>query len=299
MSNVVRSNQALNDLANGKELAINWDFNIGISGWSTDANKWEVSSGTATNAGAYGNIINTTKLIVGRNYEITVNVSVIGSGVNILDGSGVLVTGVLGENKVQFIAAGTLLGVGGSGGSAVGDISVKEIPQVQGENLPDYVASRLGVIATNNFIHIQDQKVSGSAPQSISSGWNTRELNTILTNTISLASLSSNQFTLAPGKYFIEGLSTAMMVNANKNALYNVTDTSYDIIGINQFTRKNEDVYDAMATTNASFSGIVEITSTKVFELRHYIQSDYNFGSATNISGIVEVYSDIKIWKVG
>ena len=44
-------------------------------------------------------------------------------------------------------------------------------------------------------------------------------------------------------------------------------------------------------------SGRFTISAQKVFELRHYIQSGSASGIAVNAS-LVEVYANVRIWKV-
>ena len=157
MSKVIRSNDELNALANGKELFPNGDFSNGsIHPWvkdggsvstSTieyDSGRLKVSADSSYN-GAYYRL---TGLVVGTTYEITCDIELgtattanlrIQQGLygEIVNPGGKFV-GVATQTTVTFIAR-----TGSSIGTVWFDnISVKEIPQVQGENLPDYVASR-------------------------------------------------------------------------------------------------------------------------------------------------------------
>ena len=72
---------------------------------------------------------------------------------------------------------------------------------------------------TNAFLHLQDQKTSGTEGGNFTSGaWNTRTLNTEVTDTIG-STLSSNQFTLPAGTYYIEASAPAYSVGRHLSRL--------------------------------------------------------------------------------
>ena len=76
------------------------------------------------------------------------------------------------------------------------------------------------------FLHIQDQKPQGTNGGTFTSGaWRTRDLNTVLTNTITGASLSANQITLPAGKYYVEAKSVATEVERHKVRFVNDDET--------------------------------------------------------------------------
>lgn len=148
------------------------------------------------------------------------------------------------------------------------------------------------------FIHIQDQKAAGTNGGIASAGIlnQTRVLNTVLANTIIGASLntSTNIITLPAGKYRIETKVPSYNTTNNKAFLYNVTDTAYTLNGLN--------AYGSSAQEYAFIYGEFTISSSKDFTIRHYINTvqglSTDFGVATNISGVLEVYSDVIIWKL-
>jgi len=162
--------------------------------------------------------------------------------------------------------------------------------RLAGINIPS------STLDTSKMCIIYDEKPSGVNSQSIVVGWNTKQLNTVKINNIG-AILSSNQVTLQAGTYYVEGDSRALFVGLNRFALYNVTASTYDIVGINNYARNVGDIYDAMASTAAVFSGIITISSPTVFEARHYIQTAYSFTFAM-VDGQPELYTTLKIWKV-
>jgi hypothetical protein len=148
-----------------------------------------------------------------------------------------------------------------------------------------------------DFLHIRDEKANGSYGGTFTSGaFRTRDLQTIKTNTITGASLASNQITLPAGTYFIQGYPMAFRVDGNISRIYNVTDAAAVSIGMN-----NTSGSGATSQSPSNVSCIVTIASAKVFELQHYAQTTcatFGFGIRAEC-GQTEVYSEILIWKVG
>ena len=117
----------------------------------------------------------------------------------------------------------------------------------------------------DNILHIQDQKTAGTAGGTFTSGaWRTRDLNTVVTNTIQGASLSSNQFTLPPGKYRITAIAPVYLVNENMAKLRNITDSTDDIWGASNYASSA-----SAGKSTAIVKGEIEISGTKVFEIQH------------------------------
>jgi len=154
----------------------------------------------------------------------------------------------------------------------------------------------------NNLFYIEDQKTNGTAGgASVAATQNVRDLNASVVSNITSASLSANQITLPAGTYWIEFEAPARSgVNElkHKARLRNITDASTPIVGSSEDTAAlNND----QAVTKSCGAGLVTIGATKVFELQHYTSvsvATNGFGVAVS-SGDIEVYSRIKIWKVG
>ena len=114
-----------------------------------------------------------------------------------------------------------------------------------------------------------------------------------MTNEISGASLASNQITLPAGTYYIFASANVGANPARHTAkLRNTTDSSDTIIGTSEQTTGD---------SNRSFvMGRFTISAQKVFELQHICSSTTNvdgFGTNANFS-IIQVFSDVQIWKV-
>ncbi len=147
------------------------------------------------------------------------------------------------------------------------------------------------------LLHVEDQKTSGTTGGQ-SSGTNVlfaRDLNTVVTNEITGASLSSNQITLPSGSYYIHAESPYAKTNIVKAYLYNVTDSSKEIIGTSEYN--NQGVF---SQNKATVVGRFTISAQKVFELQMFVgaSNSQNLGVASSISSEVEKYTVVKIWKV-
>jgi hypothetical protein len=125
--------------------------------------------------------------------------------------------------------------------------------------------------------------------------WRTRTLNTSIQNTISGASLASNQFTLPAGTYSLTAFAPAYKVGGNNARIYNITDSAVVVIGNNGISGSGD-----ATTTIATLAITFTIAATKTFELQHYSGSTFatqGFGGA-NGNGYDEIYSSVTIVKV-
>ena len=148
------------------------------------------------------------------------------------------------------------------------------------------------------LLHVRDEKSSGTEGGGFTSGsFQTRTLNTVMTNEISGASLSSNQIILPSGTYFINAFAPATFCNRHKAKLRNITDSSDTLIGTSEFSGSgNSDV-----VSNFSFViGRFTIASSKTFELQHRceVTRGTNGFGVSSIFSVVEVYTNVQIWKV-
>lgn len=145
--------------------------------------------------------------------------------------------------------------------------------------------------------YIKDVKSGGTDGGTFTSGsYQTRTLNT-LTGDTGFISLSSNQFTLQPGTYHIEGSAPAFRVSEHKSKIRNITDSTDAIIGTVE-TSGNSDA----CSTRSFVADTITISSAKVFEYQHRCVTTVTtdgFGNAPLSSfGDSEVFSQLKITKV-
>ena len=155
-------------------------------------------------------------------------------------------------------------------------------------------------LGIHNLLHVQDQKSTGTYGGTITSGaWRTRDLNTVLVNNISGASLATNQITLPAGEYFIDGYATAYYVSNHKARIVNISDSSTLIIGSSEYTYGGAATY---ANTKSIVCGIITIPTITTIQLQHICSSTRpieGFGMTESVQSGVELYSDLKIWKIG
>lgn len=142
---------------------------------------------------------------------------------------------------------------------------------------------------------IEDQKSSGVDGGTFSSAADrTRTLNTLVYNANSLATLSSNQFTLPAGTYYIEWSCPAYAVNGHQSMLYNVT------AGLT--VKRGTTAYGSNTTsvqTDSHGNATVINAGNATFEIRHRCvtsRATEGFGFAANLG--TEVYTTVKIWKI-
>jgi hypothetical protein len=151
------------------------------------------------------------------------------------------------------------------------------------------------VLSTDNYAYFRDEKASATQAGSSSAGYNTRVLNTTVTNNITGASLSSNQVTLAAGTYYFRASAPCYKGNNHKLELFNDTDTSYDLIGRNARSASADDM-----VTHTELHGLLTLGASKTFELRHDIETaraTSGLGIAVS-SGNVEVYAELEVWRL-
>jgi len=147
---------------------------------------------------------------------------------------------------------------------------------------------------TWELLHIRDEQASGADGGTFTSGaWRTRVLNTVVTNEISGASVSSNVITLPAGTYYVSIRAPGLGVGAHKAKFRNTSDSSDTIIG------SNADISSISAITESFIRGKLTIAGTKNFEVQHQCQTTKTtdgFGEAAGFS-VVEVYAEAMIWK--
>ncbi|MEW6775042.1 MAG: hypothetical protein AB1405_01990 [Bdellovibrionota bacterium] len=150
------------------------------------------------------------------------------------------------------------------------------------------------------LLHVRHQMTWGThAGGSTAGSWQTRPLNTVVTNEISGASLASNQMTLPAGTYRARWrcpIRHGTGSNATKTRLYNVTDSA--VLGVGEGIHQTVNV-------NAYGNGFCEFTlaAQKTVELQYYCTTakttDGLGAGGTVDSSTVEVYATVLIEKVG
>lgn len=144
-------------------------------------------------------------------------------------------------------------------------------------------------------LHVQDQKAANTAGGTFTSGsWQTRDLNTVVTNTITGASLASNQITLPAGIYDVEASAPAYAVGQHKAKLM-VSAGADLLIGTSEYIDASDPTM-----SRSLVRGRIVLAAETVLELRHrcaVTAATNGFGTPSNFA-VIEVYSDVLIRKV-
>jgi hypothetical protein len=157
------------------------------------------------------------------------------------------------------------------------------------------IFSSIPQFGTGSITILADVKATSTNGGGFTSGaWRTRTLNTVLGSTGSV-SLSSNQFTLSAGTYYINAFVPGYRCNNHQAMLYNITDSSTGALGVSSFSTSN-----AAASLVPSFiSTVITIPSSKVFEIQHRCSSTRDadgFGLASGFGS--EVYTTVSILRI-
>lgn len=166
------------------------------------------------------------------------------------------------------------------------------IPSGQGAKIisdgTNYEAVRYGL---GGMIHVRDEKTTGTAGGSSSSGDNIRTLNTVVINTIAGASLASNQVTLPAGTYRV--WARAPMFNGGSTArarIVNVTDATVTLLGGSN---------TISASSDFLVMGAFTLSGTKALNLTVYnqnVRATDGLGTASG-DGRTEVFSEMIFWR--
>jgi hypothetical protein len=148
----------------------------------------------------------------------------------------------------------------------------------------------------SRLFHVREELTSGSTPADSSgtNSWNTRVVNTSVTNEISGASLATNQITLPAGTYYIDANAPAWGTNSHRLKLYNVTDATDTLLGACEYSQTGAgDITQSRSTVRGRFT----IAGTKAFELRHWsARNGASLGRAAS-TGQSEHYTEALIWR--
>jgi len=152
-----------------------------------------------------------------------------------------------------------------------------------------------GVLTSlDSILIVIDSKTANTSGGTATSGaLRTRDLNTVLVNRITSASLSSNQITLPAGTYEIEASAPAFGVRMHKAVLYNITDAQVTVVGSSEYAIDSGN----SGSSPSNIKGEFTIASPKIFEIQHRVSvtvATFGFGYPSNFS-LDEIYTSVKI----
>jgi hypothetical protein len=148
-----------------------------------------------------------------------------------------------------------------------------------------------------DLIILRDEKTSGTAGGTFTAGaWQTRTLNTEVTDAGGHCTLASNEFTLAAGTYELYAHAPASVVGAHQARLYNVTDAA--VVTGGEGSNEYEGV--GTASTRSVISVRFTLASSKALRIEHrgaVTKTTTGFGAACSFG--TEIYTVVVIHKVG
>jgi hypothetical protein len=148
-------------------------------------------------------------------------------------------------------------------------------------------------------LHVQDQRASGTGGGTFTSGsWQTRTLNTSVTNGISGASLISDAITLPAGTYEVEAIANAFRVDEHQIRFNGTGVTIYGLSSLapNGVTGGTNVPMQSTSTLRGTFT----IASTTSFNLEHRCSrttTTNGFGVDCGF-GNINIYADVRIRKI-
>ena len=151
------------------------------------------------------------------------------------------------------------------------------------------------------LLHVREAQSSGVSSTISFAGsisvWNTRALNTTMTNEITGATLASNQISLPAGTYFVMAsgiFGRASLGNAaSQLRIRNVTDTTTLVVGMSIWPSNG----GLILNTEVPACGRFTLAGTKTIEVQQ-VSTATGSGGIASSCGESEVYCDALFWKI-
>ena len=184
---------------------------------------------------------------------------------------------------------------GGTGLTALG--SASQVLRTNSGATALEFATVSGTTFGSALFHVRDEKSAGTNGGSGSTSFTKVTLNTVMTNEISGASISSDVITLPSGTYYIIANVIGNYCGMLKSKLRNTSDSTDTLIG--STVKPPDQGSDSQGSVDSFVIGRFTIAAQKNFELQRRVDSAYTHagGYAAN-HGVVEVYCQCQIWKV-
>lgn len=180
--------------------------------------------------------------------------------------------------------------IGGVPAPAAGDAAGGKVLGAGGSFVPKSAAPD---------VILEDQKSTGTSGGTFTSGADrTRDLNTEVRDSNSYCTLSSNQFTLVAGTWYIEADAPAYGTDGHQLILRDVTGGADLKRGTSE--RARYDGGAVPAQTRSFLSHVFTNGSSNAYEIRHRCgttSSSVGFGQALNAGA--ELYTRVRLWKIG
>lgn len=159
--------------------------------------------------------------------------------------------------------------------------------------------STFGGTSFSKFAIVADQKNSGSSSQSISPGWNTRDLNSIVTQStpspISSINPAAGTITLNAGTYYIKATAQAQGIGSGKLRIVDVNAGTNLAIGMSTVSDTLGSPTNSTTSNNSTVSGYFTFSSAATIRVDQFVTNAAgNFGYPTS-DGSYETYTTVEI----
>ena len=145
----------------------------------------------------------------------------------------------------------------------------------------------------SSYVHLVDKKGSGvTGGASVAGAWRQRDLTDEIADTGGVCTLAANQFTLDAGTYRIFA-STPIFRAQHQSRLYNVTDASMELLGVNAW---NENAAPE-AETHGFIFGRFTIAAQKTFEVQYRVSGNDADGLGEDHNWGDNIYTVVELWK--
>lgn len=157
-----------------------------------------------------------------------------------------------------------------------------------------FLNSGTGSGTSQSIAIYEEQLASGTDAGASIAGTQTRALNTEVTDSDNIASISSNAVTPVAGTYLVEGY--AICFRSNQHKLFLHDGTSNVLVGTSEYANASVEMQ-----TKSFVEGIIVADGLTAYTLEHYTttaKATNGLGVATS-HGASEVYSRLKLTKIG
>ena len=144
------------------------------------------------------------------------------------------------------------------------------------------------------YVCVRDKKTANTPGGTFTAaGWRTRDLNDELADDAEIASIDSNQLTLAEGTYRCLIQCPCYRTNRTQALLYNITDSAIELVGNPGFFVGGDNDWG-----HSLIAGRFTLDDEKVLEVQHRCtrtQSTDGFGVECNFTD--EIYTVAEFWR--
>ncbi len=193
-------------------------------------------------------------------------------------------------------------------GHPLGFLNVSVVPGAHGTDVFELYAawieyqstfSNVGSENVTGTLNVREEQAANTDSGTFTQdAWQKRTLNTVVTNTISGSTLTSDVISLPAGTYEVMARAPAHRVDRHKARLRNTTDGADLIIGSTAFARQTSG--DSFGS-DSNVIGRFTLAAQKDIELQHRCETTQainGFGVEANIDSKIEVYSEVTIRKI-